>query len=161
MGEIKTLQRELVNEIRRSSAHNPDIQFAPACTLWPDKDRQWEVVIPALQGVMPELLTLGEYDPTCRSGPAIWLKCVIAGTLEDVDIPENHIPVIYLPGISRTELKAIERCPDTVKPLAELQFRGVLWGQHNGKDWTANAYLTSSMGGLGLDVAKDKVAAYP
>lgn len=156
MSKVKTVQRELVNAIRQSSVFNSDTQVAPACILWPDKNRQWELIIPALQNAMPELLALGEYEPENRSGPAIWIKCVVAGTLEDMDMPENLTPIIYLPGISRNEIKAIERCPDTVKPLAELQFRGVLWSQHNGKDWTANAYLTSSMGGLGLDIAKDK-----
>ena len=156
MSEVKTVQGALVSEIRKSSAFNPDTQVAPACILWTDKDRQWEVIISSLQGAMPELFVLGEYDLEKRTGPAIWLKCVIANTLEDIDIPENLTPIIYLPGISRAELRAIELCPDHIKPLAELQYRGVLWSQYNGKDWTANSFLTSRASGLGLDVAKDK-----
>lgn len=156
MNEFKTVQQALISVIRQSSVFNPNIQVAPACILWPDKDRQWEAIIPALQNAMPELLVFGEYNPSSRTGPAIWLKCVIANTLEDVELAENLTPIIYLPGISRAELRAIEQCPDYVKPLADLQYRGVLWSQYNGKDWTANAYLTSGVGGLGLDVAKDK-----
>ena len=156
MSEVKTVQGALVNAIRQSNAFNPDTQVAPVCILWPDKDRQWEGVISSLQGAMPELIVLGEYALEKRTGPAIWLKCVVANTLEDISVPENLTPIIYLPGISRTELRAIELCPDYIKPLAELQYRGVLWSQYNGKDWTANAFLTSGVGGLGLDVAKDK-----
>lgn len=156
MSEVETVQYALINAIRQSSTFNPNTQVAPLCILWTDKDRQWESIIPALQNAVPELLVLGEYVPDNRSGPAIWLKCVIANTLDNIEFPENVTPIIYLPGISRNELRAIELCPDTIKPLAELQYRGVLWSQYNGKDWTANAYLTSGVGGLGLDVAKDK-----
>lgn len=156
MNEVVIVQRALVNSIRQSSVFNPNTQIAPVCILWPDKDRQWEAVISSLQGAMPELLVLGDYEFENRTGPAIWLKCVVAGTLEEVNIPENLTPIIYLPGISRAELRAIELCPEHIKPLAELQYRGVLWGQHNNKDWTVNAYLSSASGGLGLDVAKNK-----
>ena len=156
MSEVKTVQRALIQAIRQSSSFNPNTQLAPACILWTDKERQWEAVIPVLQQALPELFVLGNYAPETRTGPAIWLKCVVANTLETVQVPDNLTPIIYMPGISRTELRAIEHCSDAIKPLAELQYRGLIWSQHNGKDWTANAYLTSATGGLGLDVAKDK-----
>ena len=40
-------------------------------------------------------------------------------------------------------------------PLAELQYRGGFWSQANHRDWTVLAFLQSSEGGLGLDVARD------
>ena len=49
----------------------------------------------------------------------------------------------------------MESCPDLLKPLAELQFRGVIWSQVNAKDWTVLAFLKSNQGGLALDVAQD------
>jgi hypothetical protein len=60
----------LVNSIRSSSVYNPDIQVAPACILWPDRERQFEAIIPVLQTALPELLVLGDYAPekTYRSG---------------------------------------------------------------------------------------------
>jgi hypothetical protein len=64
--------------------------------------------------------------------------------------------IVHLPGISRSDLRAIESCPRDLQPLAELQYRGVFWSQTNGKDWTVNAFLTSKNGGLGLDVTQDK-----
>ncbi len=103
---------------------------------------------------MPGLLVLGSYDPDQRSGPAIWLKCAIAGLVPEVQF--EGVPVIYLPGVSRAELRAIESCPRNLQPLAELQYRGVFWSQANARDWTVSAFLASKKGGLGLEVAQDK-----
>lgn len=144
--------------LRDSAVFNPEVQVAPACILWPDKDRQWEAVIPRLQSELGELLVLGEYAPANRIGPAIWLRCVIAGKAADVNLPDDRIPVFYLPGVSRQDLRAVEACPDLLKPLAELQYRGVIWSQSNAKDWTIMAFLKSDQGGLGLDVAQDNDA---
>lgn len=159
---------------------NPEVQEAPACILWPDGDRQWEPVIPRLQRELPELLVLGNYQPDKRTGPAIWLRCVIAGEVDPQMTPmgadekttrhqseeqgtnnqaesaEKPVPIIYLPGVSRQDLRAVESCPDFLKPLAELQYRGAFWSQLNAKDWTLYAFLKSPQGGLGLDVAGDK-----
>lgn len=145
----------LVASIRGAATFNPEVMTAPACILWPDHERQFATSIPALMEVMPELVMYGSYAPTHRSGPAIWLRCVVAGLSKDVPRPQEHVPVIYLPGISRQDLRAVESCPDELKPLAELQYRGAMWSQINGKDWTILALLKSEQGGLGLDVAQD------
>ena len=76
----------------------------------------------------------------------------------DVTLPADRVPVFYLPGVSRQDLRAIEDCPDLLKPLAELQYRGVIWSQANAKDWTIMAFLKSDQGGMGLDVAQDNDA---
>lgn len=145
----------LLKAVSDAAIFNPEIQIAPACILWSDRDRQWEAVIPILQAELPELMVLGDYMPEKRIGPAIWLRCVIAGRAEDVSLPKDRTPIFYLPGVSRQDLRAIESCPDHLKPLAELQYRGVIWSQINAKDWTVLAYLKSDQGGLGLDVAQD------
>jgi len=166
----QTVLSRLVKAILNAAAYNPEVQAAPACILWPDKDRQWEAVISRLQKELPQLYVLGDYSPENRTGPAIWLRCVLAGTVSpepedqseskvgDVppkySVPEN-IPIFYLPGVSRQDLRAIESCPEYLKPLAELQYRGTLWSQINAKDWTIFAFLKSDQGGLGLDVAQD------
>ncbi len=153
-----TIVEHLVKAIRKASTHNAEVEVAPACVLWPDKDRQWETAIPLLQAEVPELVCLGDYAPEKRTGPAIWLRCLIARTTEDVTLPEDRIPVLYLPGVSRQDLRAIESCPDHLKPLAELQYRGAIWSQINAKDWTILAFLKSDQGGLGLDVSQDNDA---
>ena len=146
----------LINAIKEAKKYNSNTQIAPAAVLWTDKDRQWEAVINKIQVLLPELVILGAYAPEKLTGPVIWLKCVIARTLPEVNIPEDLIPIIYLPGISRTDLRAIESCPLWLQGLAELQYRGVFWSQANGRDWTVNAFLTTKSSGLGLDVAKDE-----
>ncbi len=146
---------QLIKEVRSTAIFNPDVQIAPAVILWPDRDRQWETIIPRLQNELPELLVLGDYDPANRTGPGIWLRCVIAGTIEDVVFSGNTPPILYLPGVSRQDLRAIDTCPEHLKPLAELQYRGVIWSQVNAKDWTILAFLKSDQGGLGLNVSQD------
>ena len=125
-----------------------------AAVLWPDKEGQWQTALPTLKKLMPSLCELGPYAPGERRGPAVWLKCAIAGLLPEVQF--DGVPVVYLPGISRAELRAIESCTRELQPLAELQYRGVFWSQANAKDWTVGAFLASKNGGLGLDVAQDK-----
>lgn len=149
-----TLINNLIKSVQAAAKVNPTVQTPPAAILWTDKERHWETVAAGLQGRMPGLLTLGAFDGAHRTGPAIWLKCAIAGAFEDIDFA-GQTPVIYLPGISRADLRAIETCPRELQPLAELQYRGAFWSQANGKDWTVNAFLTSKKGGLGLDVAQD------
>ncbi|MGS2724909.1 BREX-1 system phosphatase PglZ type B [Porticoccus sp. GXU_MW_L64] len=152
---MSTVIEEFVRSIRNAATYNANSQVKPVVTLWTDKEQQWKSVLPVLQSVLPELLILGGYKPDHKAGPAIWLKCVLARKL-DVALPDNKVPIIYLPGLSRSELRAVANCPDHIKPLAELQYRGAVWSQLNGKDWTINAFLTSGASGLGLDVAQDK-----
>ncbi|OQY18778.1 MAG: alkaline phosphatase [Desulfobacteraceae bacterium 4572_35.1] len=152
------VNEHILKAVRDAAIFNPEIQVAPACILWPDRDRQWGSIIPRLQSKLPELLVLGDYTPDKKTGPAIWLRCVIAGNADEVSLPDNRTPIIYLPGVSRQDLRAVEGCPDHLKPLAELQYRGVIWSQINAKDWTILAYLKSNQGGLGLDVAQDNEA---
>ncbi|MBF0155355.1 MAG: BREX-1 system phosphatase PglZ type B [Magnetococcales bacterium] len=146
----------LIQAIRSAATHNPEATVPPDCILWPDKDRQWEPIIPRLLTEMPELLVLGPYEPDKRTGPAIWLRCAMAGKGINPPLPNATIPVLYLPGFGRQDLRAVEECPEVIKPLAELQYRGTIWSQVNGKDWTIRAFLKADRGGLGLDVAMDQ-----
>jgi len=152
---VAAVIEKLVEEVRQAGRFNPNAQVPPVAILWTDKERQWEPVLPQLRDALPELFTFGSYDLTTRTGPSIWLRCVIANSMEGVSIPEGRVPVIYIPNISRSELRSIEETPEDVKPLAELQYRGALFSQINGRDFTVNAFLTSGASGLGLDVAKD------
>jgi hypothetical protein len=137
---------------------NTNDAVAPAAILWTDADGEWKPVVARLRGLMPELFTLGSFEPEQGIGPAIWMRCVIEGSLEDVKVSVGTVPVLYLPGVSRQLLRSPEECPDDLKPLVELQYRGVVWTQVNGKDWTVEAFLMSENGGLGLDVARDQKA---
>jgi hypothetical protein len=131
-----------------------DGQERPAAILWTDPKAEWAPVIEVLKTRLPELLVLGEYAEENRTGPAIWIRCLVEGTLDSPDLPAGTPPVVYLPGVSRQQLRAGEECPEEVKPLVELMYRGSLWLQANGNDWTVTAFLTSPKA-LGLDIARD------
>jgi hypothetical protein len=133
---------------------NSHTAASAAAVLWPDKEGQWQAAMPYLKKLMPGLCELGTYTPDERRGPAVWLKCALAGLLPEVQLA--GVPVVYLSGVSRAELRAIESCPRDLQPLAELQYRGAFWSQVNAKDWTLAAFLASKNGGLGLEVAQDK-----
>ena len=141
--------------LEAASAHNPSDAERPVAILWTDRDSRWLPVLPRLRGLMPQLLTLGEYAPENRTGPSIWLRCVVERAVESPEIPEDTTPIIYLPGVGRQELGTAETCPDHLKPLVELQYRGTCWTQRNGRDWTVEAFLVSRDDGLGFDVARD------
>jgi len=145
----------LVGSLEVAAKYNPNDVVHPYAVLWTDHDTQWQPIIPQLRRLLPQLLTFGEYQPDQRIGPAIWLRSVVDRALPDVELRDGVTPVVYLPGVSRQELRAVQECPDSLKPLVELQYRGTCWTQKNGKDWTVEAFLVSEEGGLGLDVARD------
>ncbi len=149
-----TLLEALQASLAAASRHAPG-EVAPSVIVWPDADGQWQPLIPQLRALMPHLLVLGDYKPEERCGPAIWLRCVIERTLPEVPLPERAVPVIYLPNVSRQTLRSIEECPEPLLPLIELQYRGNVWCQRNGKDWTVEAFLVSEDSAMELDVAKD------
>lgn len=150
---MNTLAEALWNSLS-AAAVSPEGVAAPVAILWTDPDAQWRPLVAELSKSFPELYTLGEFIPGKRVGPAIWLKCVVERTLPDASPPAGHIPVLYLPGLSRQVLRAGSECPVPFQPLIELEYRGAMWHQRNGRDWTAEAFLTSEQG-LGLDVALD------
>lgn len=150
---------ELVRRLREVGSYFTEgDQVRPCAILWPDGERMWTGALEVLKERVPELYVLGPYDPASRSGPAVWLRCVEARTLDAVH-PECSTPIFYLPGISRAQLREVESVAMELQPLVELQFRGAIWSHPNGKDWTPYAFLSSTHGGLSLDVASDPATA--
>jgi len=137
-----------IASLKGAAAYNRDDVGRPAAILWPDEKREWETLVPRLRMVLPQFLVFGPYDKTNRSGPAIWLRCVLASRIPDVTWAPEDVPIIYMPSVSRMTLRATEECPAELRPLAELQYRGVFWSQYNGKDWTIAAFLQTEKGGL-------------
>jgi len=126
----------------------------PVALLWTDADGQWRSLIPKLRPELSQLYSLGRFDRSTRSGPVIWLKCVVGRAVAEDAPPPGTVPILYLPGVSRQELRASGDCRAELQPLIELQFRGKVWHQANGRDWTVEAFLSSG-DGLGLDIAQD------
>lgn len=126
----------------------------PAAVLWTDPDGQWRPALKQLQASIAHLYVLGTYDPSERIGPVIWLRCIIERTIADLSPPSGVVPILYLPNVSLQLLRAAGDCPREFAPLIELQYRGAVWRQKNGRDWTIEAFVTSEHG-TGLEVASD------
>ncbi len=132
----------------------PDGVSTPVALLWTDTDGQWRPLLPVLRKALPQLYLLGPYAPDERQGPVIWLKCIVDRTLPDVSPEEGVVPILYLPNVGRQDLRAAGDCDPILQPLVELQYRGGVWHQRNGRDWTVEAFLTSD-DALALDIARD------
>lgn len=137
-----------------AALRTPDGVGAPAALLWTDADGQWKPLLPTLQKALSQLFSLGPYAPDDRQGPVIWLKCIVDRTLPDVVPKEGVVPILDLPNVGRQDLRAAGDCDPMLQPLIELQYRGVVWHQRNGRDWTVEAFLTSD-DALALDIARD------
>jgi len=148
-GLIDALEASFVESLR-----TPDGSAAPVALLWADEDRQWTDLVTRLQAALPQLFVLGPYEPAKRTGPAIWLRCVVERKLPEVVLGPDATPVLYLPGVARQSLREGDSCPRELQPLVELQYRGRVWHQRNGRDWSVEAFLVSD-DGIGLDVAED------
>lgn len=161
-----TVLNLLADSLRGRSA-SPEGQKAPVAILWPDPKEEWRGLLSDLRGGVPELLALGDYDPEAGAGPAIWLRCVVGRTIpapwgqdaraddpDDRTGPDRRVPILYLPGVAREDLRAGPDCPDRLKPLVELMYRGTMWIQPNGRPWSPAAFLRSPKG-LDLDIAAD------
>ncbi len=133
--------------------HTPEGTVPPVAILWTDQDAVWRPVVSRLRTELPHLFALGDYDLQARTGPTIWLKCIVGRSLAEAPSPDVT-PILYLPGVSRQELRAGGDCRPAYQPLVELLFRGRAWHQENGKDWSVEAFLVAE-DGLGLDVARD------
>ncbi len=148
---MTTILDALAARLATAAAHNHATEMAPVAVLWTDGDHKWEPALAALRARLPNLWTLGDYDPAVNQGPAAWVKWRLGAVGAD-----EPAPVIYLPGVRRLQFRSLEDFPEAWRPIAELQFRGAWWTQQSGKDWTPLAFLTSNKGGLGLSVAEDQ-----
>jgi len=137
-----------------ATRHHAGVEEKPAALLWTDTDGQWQALVKKLQEQLPQLIVYGVYDVAKRTGPAVWLKCIVARTI-DLGLAKDVVPIVYLPKVSRQDLRAAAECPSQLQPLVELQYRGVVWTQRNCKDWTLDAFLISD-DGMGLDVSRDE-----
>lgn len=131
-----------------------DGQVPPVAILWTDAEAQWLTMLPTLRAVCPWVYTFGKHNPETKTGPAIWLRCIVDRSLPEAP-PAGETPVLYLPHVRRQELRAAGGCPPHWQPLVELQYRGRVWHQSNGHDWTVRAFLVSD-DGLGLEIAADR-----
>lgn len=138
--------------LRAGLQYNPNAAVPPVALLWPDPGAQWQPIIDRLSDDLP-IISLGQYEPAARRGPAYWLRCVVAGTVE-VGLPKGP-PILYLPGVARLALRAVDACPADLAPIAELQYRSQWFTHPSGRDWSVRALLSHAERGIGLDIAED------
>jgi hypothetical protein len=150
-----TLYSIIAKALRDAERHNSQVMVKPAVILWPDPERQFESVIESFRADFPALLRFGPFNPARKQGPAIWIKCMVARTLPEADWPEGKTPIIYLPGISKSDLRDVEKAPLLLQPLLEYQYTGTIFLQENGREWSIAAFIQNQTVGLGKKVAQD------
>ena len=64
-----TLIETVKDSLGRAGRYNRGDMVSPAAILWTDADAQWVQLVVYLRQLMPELLTLGEYNPDEKTGP--------------------------------------------------------------------------------------------
>ncbi len=153
----ETVLDGLAARLEEALEYNANALVAPAALLWPDETAQWRPVVRRLADRLP-IVTVGEYEPERRQGPAYWVRCVVGRTI-DAGLADGS-PIVYLPGVARSELRAVESCPPESAPIAELQYRSQEFTQpKSAREWSIRSLLTNSERGLGLTIADDKQTA--
>jgi len=152
----ETVLERLAHALDAAARNDGNVFEPPIAVLWPDKARQWDASIEQLRANR-RVLTLGSYRQHDRQGPAYWLRCVVAGTL-DVDGP-GGVPIVYLPGVSRDDLRGVAPDDPILAALVALPHRSQWFAQANGKDWTIRALFSNKERGFGLSLAGDEPTA--
>ena len=147
---------KVIKALKQAEQHNSSIMVNPEVILWPDPEKQWSEVITTMQEELPQLISYGKYNPDHKQGPSIWIKCMVTRVLPEADWDEKVTPIIYLPGVSKGDLRNVENARLEFQPLLEYQYTGTMFVQENGKEWTILAFMENPVQGLGLKVAKDE-----
>lgn len=148
----ETILDRLLSRLTEAFEFNRNAYVAPVAVLWPDEARQWDSIAERIRTRLP-LVSLGKYEPELGRGPAYWIRCVVARTV-DAGLG-NAPPIVRLPGVARSDLRAIETCQPELAPIAELQYRSHWFSHPNGRDWTVRSFLAHTTRGLGLRIADD------
>lgn len=99
MTKSPTLIQSLAAALKDAAKVNGSVQVKPATVLWTDAEAQWTTVFERLYAEGVGVVQLGEFEPELRRGPAIWLKCVVAGLIPELTGNQSST-VLHLPGVS-------------------------------------------------------------
>jgi hypothetical protein len=155
MAGLNSIYDKVVVALKQAENHNSNVMVTPEVILWPDPENQWIDVIEVLQEKIPQLLIYGNYESLKKQGPAIWLKCMVSKMLPGSNWDADTVPIIYLPGVSKNDLRNVENAVFNFQPLLEYQYTGTLFLQESGREWSILAFIENPMNGLGIKVAKD------
>lgn len=139
------LLEHLREQLEGAALYNSHQEVAPKVIIWTDKPGVWAEAAGQLRAMLPNLHTLGAYDPETRTGPDSYL-------LYELGKNQDQPLVFYLPGVSKSEFTTARDIPESARHLYASQFVGQFWIQKNHKDWTPMAILQNS---LNIDIAQD------
>ena len=90
----------------------------PAAIFLTDGWREWGGLFPTARFHLPRVLVLGDCNPGRRTGPPIWVRCVVD---DATDLPgvtaDGAPPVIRLPGVKSGQLRAGRHAHMTRNPM--------------------------------------------
>lgn len=145
-----TFAQAVLESVRVAYAFNPADEIAPIAVLWPDPTHTWRAVVSHLERGGTKVLTLGDFAENESRGPALWIRSKLISSDDAADIP-----IVYLPGVERASMRALEGCPATLRPIAELQFRSGWWTTNADAEWTPAMFLA----GLGVSLDSESATA--
>ena len=87
------MKRTFLDAVRDSLAgamndYNREDVVRQQVVIFPDKTGEWAPIVARLRGTLP-LVTFGSYDPEHLTGPAIYLRCLVAHTI-DAPLPDDQ-----------------------------------------------------------------------
>lgn len=154
MPDDPTFIELVAKRIKSQATHfDPGDEIGPIIILWPDENREWEPILPLLRRRLP-ILTWGPYDKEERSGPAVWIRCIVSRVLRE-KFSLNTVPIIYLPGISQNMLMASENRPRELALLTEMVYTGECWTGADGICWSVFQFFQDGTEGLGIQMRDD------
>lgn len=147
----------LSNALRSATAYQEAAEAAPEAVLWCDPQGDFAPIIPALRAQLPQVLSYGAFEPSTRTGPALWLRAAAARQVDEVTWTQGEPPIIYLPGVAREVLRGAEDCPSELAPLVWFAVSGAFFGQpKQNRDWTLRGFLAAQGSPVGLSIPEDK-----
>jgi len=147
----------LAEALRECRKYASGAEAPPEAILWCDPGREFAPILPALRARLPNLLSFGVYEPSTRTGPALWLRAAAARQVAGLAWAEDEPALLYLPGHGRDTLRGAEDCPAELAPLVWFAVAGSFFGQpKQTRDWTLRGFLAAQGSPVGLDIADDK-----
>ncbi len=113
--------------------------------------------MPLLRARLPNLFSLGSYDPGTRTGPSLWLRAAAGRNISGLEWPQDEPAIIYVPVCGREMLRGAGDCPQDLAPLIWFAVAGNFFGQpKQARDWTLRGFLAAQGSPVGLDIPEDK-----
>jgi hypothetical protein len=136
--------------LKQAEQHNSSIMVKTEVILWPDPEKQWIEGIATMQEELPQLITYGKYNPVEKQGPAIWIKCMVARVLPEANWADDVTPIIYLPGVSKDDLRNVENARLEFQPLLEYRTQAPCSFRKTGKNGQS-LHLWKIRSGIGIE----------